>query len=297
MKCTEDNRPWHHLPDAHEPLVEAMFRASTFFELGDGHNALFWDDRWLHGKSLPDVASSLCAAVGPRIRKSRTVAQALQGDSWINDISGALMVQVIMDYLLIWNMTRQVQLVSGRADRLCWKWTADKKFSTSSAYQSFFIGQHPVQGAGLLRKTRAPAKCKFFFWLVIHDRCWTATRRKKHGLQDDDLCAFCAQAPESIDHLLIQCPFSREVWFNLFCRIGWHSVSPTNQNSWVVDWWTLARKSIHKDERQCFDSMVTLMCWMLWKERNGRIFDQRFRTVADVLVGVIDEIVAWSRAG
>ena len=149
----------------------------------------------------------------------------------------------------------------------------------------------------MLRKTRAPAKYKFFFWLVIHDRCWTATRRKKHGLQDDNLCAFCAQAPESIDHLLIQCPFSREVWFNLFCRIGWHSVSPTNQNSWVVDWWTLARKSIHKDERQCFDSMVTLMCWMLWKERNGRIFDQRFRTVADVLVGVIDEIVAWSRAG
>jgi len=29
------------------------------------------------------------------------------------------LVQVIMDYLLIWNMTRQVQLVSGRADRLC----------------------------------------------------------------------------------------------------------------------------------------------------------------------------------
>jgi len=41
MKRTEDNRSWHHLPDKHEPLVEAMFLASTYFELGDGQKALF----------------------------------------------------------------------------------------------------------------------------------------------------------------------------------------------------------------------------------------------------------------
>jgi len=225
------------------------------------------------------------------------VAHALQGDGWISDISGALTVQVILDYLLIWNMTREVQLVTGRADKLCWKWTADKTFSTSSAYQSFFIGQHPVDGARLLRKARAPAKCKFFIWLVIHDRCWTASRRKKHGLQDDGSCALCAQAPGSIDHLLIQCPFSREVWFNLFRRIGWHTVSPAIQNCWVVEWWTVARKSIEKGDRQCFDSLVILICRMVWKERNSRVFDRRIRTVAEVQLWVTDEIVAWFQAG
>jgi len=51
----------------------------------------------------------------------RTVDQALIGDSWTRDISGALTVQVILDYLLIWDMTRGVQLSEDRADRLCWK--------------------------------------------------------------------------------------------------------------------------------------------------------------------------------
>jgi len=84
MRRSEDNRPWHQLPDTHEPVVEAMFRASTYFELGDGHKALFWEDRWLEGRALSDIAPNLCTAVGPRTKKTRTVAQALQGDAWIN---------------------------------------------------------------------------------------------------------------------------------------------------------------------------------------------------------------------
>jgi hypothetical protein len=116
-------------------------------DLSNGNIALFWTDWWLNGKSLADVAPCLCAAVGPRVRKVRTVAQSLQGDRWIADISGALTVQVILDYLLVWDMTRAIQLQSDQLDRVCWKWTSDKVFSTSSAYKSFFIGQQLVEGA------------------------------------------------------------------------------------------------------------------------------------------------------
>jgi len=182
LKRTEESRPWQLLPDNRDPVVEALFHVSTFMELGDGRKALFWEDRWLQGKGLAEIAPCLYAAVSPRDRKQKTVSSALCGDSWISDTSGALTVQVILEYLLVWDMTRDIQLTQGVEDRFCWRWTADKMFSTASAYRSFFIGQHPVDGAGLLRKTRAPPKCKFFIWLVIHGRCWTAARRKKHGL-------------------------------------------------------------------------------------------------------------------
>jgi len=133
LRRTDDTRSWHDLPDEKEQVVEAMFQASIFVELGDGNKALFWTDRWLQGQSLADLAPCLCAAVGPRIKKQRIVAQALHEDGWIRDISGALTVQVIMDYLLVWNLTRDVQLVPGRPDNICWKWTSDKCYSTSSA--------------------------------------------------------------------------------------------------------------------------------------------------------------------
>ena len=84
--------------------------ASIYVELGDGCKALFWTDRWLQGRSISELAPCLCNAVGSRIKKQRTIAQALQGDNWVRDISGALTVQVILEYLRIWDLTRGIQL-------------------------------------------------------------------------------------------------------------------------------------------------------------------------------------------
>ena len=185
-----------------------MFTASIYVEVGNGRKALFWMDRWLQGQSILDIASCLSNAVGANAKKQRTVAQALQNDRWIKDISEALTVPVLLQYLHIWDLTRGVQLDESQCDRVCWMWTLDRVFSTSSAYASFFIGQHPIEGAKVLHKTQAPAKCKFFVWLVLHDRCWTTDRRKRHGLQNDDTCLLCSQSPGTIDHLLFGCPFS-----------------------------------------------------------------------------------------
>ena len=297
LKRTSEARSWHQLPDEKESVVQAMFQASIYIELGDGLSALFWTDRWLQGRSIADLAPCLWATVGTKVKKHRTVAQALYEDQWIRDISGALTVQVILDYFHVWDLTRGIQLAPQRADKVCWIWTSDKVFSTSSAYLSFFVGQHPTKGAKLLHKVRAPGKCKFFIWLVLHDRCWTAHRRKRHGLQDDDSCTLCSQSPEEIDHLLVGCPFSREVWFRFFYKFGWGILAPNVQHHNLVDWWGSARKNVHKDQRQCFDTVVILTCWMLWKERNNRTFDRCVRTIQQMLDWVLEETVLWFQAG
>ena len=293
----DSSRSWQELSTGEEQSVQAMFQASIFVELGNGQKALFWSDRWLQGKSLIDIAPCLYNAVNNTARKKRTVAQALQGDQWIGDIAGALTVQVILEYLKVWDLTREIVLAEERDDRICWKWTQDGSFSTSSAYRAFFIGQHPTEGAPILRKARAPAKCKFFIWLVIHDRCWTADRCRRHGLQDDDSCALCAQLPETINHLLIGCSFSREVWFRVLLGVGWVSIAPTIHTVSLVAWWTDVRKRIQKDDRRGFDSLVALVCWLLWKERNGRTFDRRARTTQEMNDVVVEELAAWLRAG
>ena len=92
LRRTEDNRPWQLLHDEQDPMVVALFQASTYFELGNGHKALFWEDRWMQGKSMSEVAPCLYAAISPRVKKVRIIDQALHEDSWISDISGALTV-------------------------------------------------------------------------------------------------------------------------------------------------------------------------------------------------------------
>ena len=113
MKRTEENRPWSQLPDKHEDMVLSMFQASIYIELGDGNCSFFWTDRWLQGQSIRDIAPCLFEAVGPRIQKTRTVTDGHQNDCWIRDITGALTVQVLLDYLLIWDHTRAVVLRPG----------------------------------------------------------------------------------------------------------------------------------------------------------------------------------------
>ena len=113
----------------------------------------------------------------------------------------------------------------------------------------------------------------------------------------DDSCALCTQDTEAIHHLLVQCPFSQDLWFNWPCRFGWEAASPSVQDRWFVVWWTAARKRIQKEDRSCFDSLVILLAWMHRKERNNRTFERSATTVLEALDWVVDEICAWYMAG
>jgi hypothetical protein len=54
-------------------------------------------------------------------------------------------------------------------------------------------------------KSWAPPKCRFFMWLVAHQRCWTTDRLAKCGLPHRDFCPLCDQEDENIQHLLVGC--------------------------------------------------------------------------------------------
>ena len=93
-----------------------------------------------------------------------------------------------------------------------------------------------LRGAKELGKARAPPKCKFFFWLLLHDRLWTAARRKRRGLQDDDVYALCDQEQEAVQHLVGECVFAREVWYMVLAPIGLELLTPQPGTSFL-DWW------------------------------------------------------------
>lgn len=135
-----------------------------------------------------------------------------------------------------------------------------------------------------------------FFWLVLRSRIWTAERRKRHRLQDDDSCVFCAQAVETASHLFLGCVFSRQVWFNLFNRLGLDALLPTCEVD-VAVFWTEQRRRIDKASRPIFDSLLLLVSWSLWKQRNARVFRGAARSELQVLDDILEEGEAWALAG
>ncbi|KAF8700182.1 hypothetical protein HU200_034559 [Digitaria exilis] len=121
-----------------------------------------------------------------------------------------------------------------------------------------------------------------------------AEQRKRHNLQDNDDCIFCSQHPESIDHLLLNCSFSREVWFIILQGLDWQSISPTGTDLSFVDWWNQSRRAVCKDNRKHFDSLVILVAWSIWLERNARTFNRQQRTASQLAMLLKHEAAIWA---
>ncbi|WVZ80002.1 hypothetical protein U9M48_027520 [Paspalum notatum var. saurae] len=97
-------RPWAGLPVQVPRQAKAFFEIAVEIAVDSGENTKFWTDRWLNGKRVADLAPNLLQAIPKRVVKRRTVSQALSNRCWVSDIKGALTVQVLTEYLHIWEL-------------------------------------------------------------------------------------------------------------------------------------------------------------------------------------------------
>ncbi|WVZ64360.1 LOW QUALITY PROTEIN: hypothetical protein U9M48_013890 [Paspalum notatum var. saurae] len=204
---TDPDRLWGGLHVSVPAKAKAMFEVAVRTVVGDGNTTKFWTDRWIDGKCIADLAPALFAAVQKRAIKCRTVAQGLHNRSWVMDVRGALSVQVLTEYLLVWDLVDDTVLQLDVPDKHLWKLTQSGVYSSKSAYSAFFLGSVGLSGWKRIWKGWAPLKCKVFLWLAKNNRCWTSDRLAKRGLPHPSACPFCDQSDETIQHILLGCPF------------------------------------------------------------------------------------------
>jgi hypothetical protein len=90
---------------------------------------------------------------------------------WVNDISGSLPEQVLIEYLRVWDLIQGVHLHPGAPDRHRWLPTSSGEYSAKSAYKRFLAGSTLFEPAERIWKRWSPPRCKFFVWLASLDRC------------------------------------------------------------------------------------------------------------------------------
>ena len=147
-------------------------------------------------------------------------------------------------------------------------------------------------------KVWAPPKYKFFAWLIIQDRVWTADRLQRRGWPNCGLCPLCKQVTESAPHLLFQCRFSQRVWANVASWIGINNaiIAGWRYEISVKEWWfkTILDRG---PPRKALASMLMLVFWELWNERNVRVFKNVTTTVTMVTSKIKEEARIWALAG
>jgi hypothetical protein len=244
-----------------------MFDVAVDGIVRNGEEILFWKDRWLDGRTLIELAPNLIKTVPKRTVK-RTGAQALQNRRWVHGIKGALTVEVLIDYLLIWDMVDGVILRQDVPDHYKWKLTQHGTYSSKSAYEAFFLGSIKFGPWRRIWKTWAPPRCKLFIWLVFHNRVWTADRLARRNLPHLDACPFCDQGEETINHLLTGCVFAREVWTLVLQNLGLPHLAPQPANVRFSRWWRETTTEAPKETRKGINSLIILVAWEIWKQRN-----------------------------
>jgi hypothetical protein len=266
-------------------------------EIGDGTNTLFWQDRWLFGKSIGDLAPTLSALIPTRIANKRYVVEALNNWRWVSDMHGTVTVQIILELMSLCELLAEVSLQSGVPDKHIWRLSSSGTYSAKSAYNAMFQGSIPFGPWECIWKSWAPNKCRFFLWLVAHNHYWTTDRLARRNLPHLDRCPLCDQEEETIHHLLVTCIFSHQLWCILLQHVGLAGMSPQPSEASFDEWWRRVISSATSTLKGGLNSLLMLGAWTLWRHRNDCVFNGVSPRLSTALAMAMEEAWAWCMAG
>lgn len=133
-------------------------------------------------------------------------------------------------------------------------------------------------------KVHAPQKIKLFLWKLCHDILPVKENLRKRRLTEEGICPVCKQCPETLEHALLQCQWTRPVWFGLQSGIRMDVSNSSNIRTWLEE-------SIRKIERlpgQKEYVFLSICCalWVIWKTRNSCIFEGKIPNPRGVMIQV-----------
>jgi hypothetical protein len=129
----------------------------------------------------------------------------MENQNWIRDIMHEITADLLTQYVLLWELVEAAGFNhhDQEADEIVWTRTSGGKYSAKSAYDMQFEGSI---GSSLLTsvwKVWAPSRCKFFLWLMLQNRIWTADRLLMREWPNQYFCPLCRRNLET-DWTLVQ---------------------------------------------------------------------------------------------
>lgn len=97
-------------------------------------------------------------------------------------------------------------------------------------------------------------------------------------------------------HLLLCCPFSRQLWHEMLAWLRM-SCTPPNHDASLLDWWHAGKQRTSKPMRKGLTPFALLTPWMIWKHCNECVLESSQPSVSSLVAKIKDEAKLWARAG
>ncbi|XP_026443079.1 uncharacterized protein LOC113342926 [Papaver somniferum] len=163
-------------------------------------------------------------------------------------------------------------------DKLRWYLTTSGNFSVSSTYNAIIklhssqvVTRQQEQMWLLIWHLAIPFKCHMFIWKITRNILPVAARFQRIAWVSNPNCVMRDNATETVEHLLLHCPFSREVWFGVALSIFQDANAYRSISEWILSW-------VEKDNLVCSKkkeliNLVVITMWHIWKTRCVKVFD------------------------
>lgn len=298
LKWHFPDRPWTKFGTPCDTLDHELFAIATRVTIGDGRTASFWWSTWLGSSTL---RSRFPLLYKHSARKHHSVANALLNNHWVLDLRRAPVQLILDDFILLWRLLHsgEAPLPANQQDSIRWLLTTDGVYSAKSAYSIQMEGRQLSAIPVLVWDAWAPAKCKMFAWLLLQNRLWCADRLMMREWPNCYFCPLCIRHLETAKHLFLDCPFARIIWAAI---AAWPHCSGLAPRSWstctsLPDAWEAMIATTAGEHREGVRSLIILVSWELWKERNNHVFKDKSSSMRRLVLLVREEAQSWVFSG
>ena len=180
-------------------------------------------------------------------------------------------------------------------DSLCWK---GKTVFTAKALQQMMYLEIAVEVQSLVCTVwmnLVPPKVEIFMWLALLGKLNTKEMLCKRGVlqEEQNTCTFCSAHSENLNHILLNCQFSWEVWCSIANDLGQQAVKKPTFQQFYEAWLAVSWKSTKTT--QLWVSTVFAMAWKLWMVRNEIIFNQQRLDRVEVCYSIKWVVAMWTK--
>jgi hypothetical protein len=176
------------------------------------------------------------------------------------------------------------------SDGIIWRWTPDGQYAVALAYECQFQGTIGVFLARSIWQAMSKPKCKFFFLLAMRDKILTYDNMVKRNWPCNHNCTLCFCIHEATEHLPTHCNFIEAAWNLVAARFTLPDCNAMSATRGFVHWIKkLISEGSKKDKKRKLGMLCTFW-WLIWKDQNKRVFENKHSSVLQVARLVQEEI-------
>jgi hypothetical protein len=248
------------------------------WRVGDGKSIRIWQDRWLPSPTTYAVQSPVTVLGG-----NARVSSLIDEDSkwWNKELVYSIFTKEEADIICSMPVSPGQQ-----GDRMVWAGSRQGDFSVKSAYHfaksllESSVGSSSSMGTSTqlwkdIWRVRGPRVLNSFLWKACANVLPTKVNLHRRGVIEDAMCPICSNQPETVCHVLWNCPAASDVWLECPSRI---------QKSVVVEDSFL---SIFQQLQEKFDEhdlqFIAITARLIWLRRNEVVFGGEFLAPSDII--------------